>query len=107
MLTTVPSQSIRLLEDGQVFDAPAGTEGAEANRLLNRIFGAASRPPENDNTKLLNAYADLVYADQWVSVDARRMRAQLDAIYQEQEPKLTELDLYIENREWELSLEKD
>ncbi|MBE0469900.1 MAG: AAA family ATPase [Methyloprofundus sp.] len=107
VLTTVPSQSIRILDNGKVFAAPAGSEGAEAARLLNRIFAVQSRPPQNENTKLLNAYADLVYQDKWVSEQAVEMRRKLDAIYRGEEPKLTELDLYIENRDWELNLEKD
>ena len=29
------------------------------------IFGTELRPPGNENTKLLNAYLDLVFADKW------------------------------------------
>jgi hypothetical protein len=35
------------------------------------------------------------------------MRQELDAIYQGNEPMLTEADLYIENRQWELDIEEN
>jgi hypothetical protein len=35
------------------------------------------------------------------------LREQLDEAFGDEEPLLTELDLFIENREWELELEKN
>ncbi|HKM38603.1 MAG TPA: AAA family ATPase [Thiopseudomonas sp.] len=107
VLTTVASESIRIFKDGEVYSAPKGSQGAEASRLLTRIFGVATRPPLEENTKNLEEYAQLVYADKWNTESALKLRKKLDEIFGNEEPKLTELDLYIENREWELSLEED
>lgn len=107
VLTTVPSDSIRILKNGQAYKAPQGSQGAEASRMLNRIFEVESRPPHDPNTHALQKYAELVYSDQWSSQEAKQLRAQLDEAFRGQEPKLLELDLYIENKEWELSLEDD
>lgn len=107
VLTTVPDECIRIIDDGKVYSAPSGTKGAESSRILKRVFGVDTRPQADENTQLLQAYEQLVYADQWNDVDAKEKRAKLDEIFAGEEPKLTELDLYIENRKWEIELEKD
>jgi len=112
LLTTVKSDCIRIVNDGSVYCSPKGTKGAEASRILKRVFGTDLRPPSDENTKLLNTYLDLIYDDQWVNnkvvlSEMRNIRQQLDEIYVDEEPALTEADLYIENKEWELSLEKN
>jgi len=102
ILTTVPSDSIRVISEGKVYSAPPGTEGAEASRLLRRVLGVDVRPPENEATKELNEYLSLVDADQWASPRAVELRQKLDARYQGEEPALLDADLRIENRKWEL-----
>lgn len=107
VLTTVASECIRLIENGRLYAAPKGSQGAEASRILETVFDVRQRPPLQNNTKKLEEYVRLVYSDQWESARAVRLREELDAIFAGSEPKLLELDLYIENRAWELSLEKD
>lgn len=105
VLSTVPSESIRILDNGQVYAAPQGTKGAESSRLLERVFGTDSRPKNDENTVLLNTYLDLVYKDQFEAAAARRPK--LDEIFGNEEPALIAADLYIENRQWELGLEEN
>lgn len=107
VLTTVASECIRVIKEGEVFAAPKGSQGAEASRLLKSIFDVDVRPPLEENTQKLEEYAQLVYDDQWHSTRAVELRTVLDEVFAHEEPKLTELDLYIENRQWELSLEED
>lgn len=107
VITSVPSESIRILHEGKIHHAPPGTEGAESARILKRVFLVDPRPQENQATKELNEYLELVYADQWAGARAVQLRMLLDARYQGEEPALTEADLHIENREWEKSIEGD
>mgnify|MGYP000874870336 FL=1 len=107
VLTTVPSECIRMIDGQNIYFAPAGTKGAEASRLLDRIFGVKNRPPQDENTLMLAEYRRLVYKDEWNSEKALALRKQLDVIFQNEEPELTALDLYIDNREWEMSLEEN
>ena len=106
VLSTIDAKDIRILVDGMVYSAPAGSKGAESSRLLNRIFKVDSRPPHDPNTLLLKQYEKLVYDDMWDSEEALELRHQLNEIFADEEPKLTELDLHIENRQWEKELEK-
>lgn len=102
VLTTVPSECIRILDDGKVHAAPAGTEGAEPGRLLTSTLGLKSvRPPDNPATQELLAYLALVDQDKWNSPEALALRQKLDARYRGNEPALLEADLLIENRKWE------
>lgn len=102
VLTGILSECIRVLKEGKVYDAPAGSQGAESSRLLKRILGVDSRPPSDPVTQNLEAYKKLVYADKWDSTEAKELRQFLDTSFKGEEPTLTELDLHIDNRKWEL-----
>lgn len=102
VLSSVSSESIRIISGSKIYSAPPGTEGAEASRLLKRVLGVEVRPPENGATLELNEYLALVNADQWDSARAIALRQVLDNRYQGEEPALLEADLLIENRKWEL-----
>ncbi|SFM54182.1 MULTISPECIES: AAA family ATPase [Rugamonas] len=104
VISSVPSESVRVLSDFAVFSAPPGTEGAESSRVLKRVFDVAPRP-HIEATHELERYLALVYADQWDSAPAQALRVKLDERYRGEEPALTEADLHIENRKWERSLE--
>lgn len=58
-------------------------------------------------TKKLESYARDVYQDKWNTQEALNLRTELNEEFGDEEPLLTELDLYIQNREWELSFEED
>ena len=107
VLSSIASKHIRLLDEGEVYAAPEGTEGAESSRILKRIFGVLPRPPKNKFAEALARYQTLVEADLWDSDEAKQLRATLDANFQGQEPALQEADLYIENRKWELADEEN
>lgn len=61
--TTVPSHSLRILKDGKLEDVLAGTEGAEAERLLVDVFDAPTRSPHVPKTPMLHEYMALVDAN--------------------------------------------
>jgi len=105
VLSTVKSECIRILRDGSVYKAPQGTKGAESSRILKQAQGVDARPPADENTRLLKGYLELVYQDQWNDPEAVKKRQLLNEIFGSQEPALTEADLYIENRQWELDIE--
>ena len=103
ILTTVSSECIRILRDNKVYSAPAGTEGAEPQRLLKQVLGLKDvRPLASPATQELKEYLSLVDRDQWSSSRALELRKKLDERYQGTEPALLDADLQIENREWEL-----
>lgn len=103
VLTTVPSECIRILQNGNAFAAPPGTEGANPERMLVQVLGLKDvRPPENHATAELKEYLALVDKDEWQSNRAIALRKILDQRYQGYEPELLDADLRIENRKWEM-----
>lgn len=107
VISTIDSECVRVLKDGEVFDIPKGTKGAESSRVLERVFLVSDRPVHDENARLLAKYTELVYQDKWGDAEAIALREQLNVEFSGEEPALVELDLYIENRTWELELEED
>lgn len=98
--TTVPSKNLRILRGSRLYAAPPGTEGAEAQRVLEDAFQVESRPhlpPAKD----LQKYLRLVDERKWDAPEAIELRRRLDEWSQGQEPQLVEADLRIENMKWE------
>ena len=107
VVTTVDDECIRILRNANVYAAPKGSRGAKSSRLLKRIFEVEVRPPNDSNSMDLAKYKDFVYNDNWEYPEAKELRKKLNQQFGDEEPDLTELDLYIENRIWEIGLEKD
>lgn len=107
VISTIPSECVRILSDGVVSSAPTGNQGADSSRMLKRIFEVDSRPVNDPIAQKLNTYLENVYQDNWDSVDMRALRQELDQQFGHEEPALTQADLYIEGRKWEMEIEKD
>lgn len=105
--TTVESKCIRKLRNGKVFDAPKGTKGADSSRAQETLFEVGKRPTDDPISIALGEYSDLVFSDSWNTEKAILLRSQLDENFGDEEPELKRLDLYIENRIWELEIEKN
>jgi predicted ATP-binding protein involved in virulence len=101
VVTTVPSECIRILKDGKVHAAPAGTDGAEAQRILESVF-QVNRRPNTEMSRALDQYLRLVDQREWETPKALELRAMLNKWSQGQEPRLLEADLQIENLKWEM-----
>jgi len=102
VLSAVPAESIQILDDQRVYQPEIGTQGAEASRILQRVFEVENRPPKERPAKNLKEYADLVFRDKWESPRAIELREELDLAFGDDEPELQRLDLFIRNRKWEL-----
>jgi predicted ATP-binding protein involved in virulence len=101
VVTTVPSECLRIIKDGKCYDAPAGTDGAEAQRILESVF-LVPRRPDTEMARVLDEYLRLIDQRHWETPKALELRARLDKWSQGQEPRLLEADLQIENLKWEL-----
>lgn len=103
---TVESSSIWLLKDGKKYRAPRGTRGAVSSWVLKNLFEVEVRPPDDDITKSLERYRELVYDDQYDSEDALKLRKLLSQHFGSEYEDLVQLDLYVDNRKWEKEYEK-
>jgi predicted ATP-binding protein involved in virulence len=101
VVTTVPSECLRIVKDGKCYEGPAGTDGAEAQRILETVF-QVHRRPDTEMARALDEYLRLIDRREWDTADALKLRARLDKWSQGQEPRLLEADLQIENLKWEM-----
>jgi predicted ATP-binding protein involved in virulence len=101
VVSTVPSECLRIIKDGKRYKAPAGTDGAEAQRILETVF-QVHRRPDTEMARALDEYLRLINQRKWETPHALDLRARLDKWSQGQEPRLLEADLQIENLKWEM-----
>ena len=98
VLTTVePQRIVELARDGDhiVARAPAvSTYGAEAGDVLSVVMGVKERPPENEFTKALDMYMDLVGDDKGESKEALALRRKLEKLSPD-DPALDSADIEI------------
>lgn len=104
VLTSIPPRHIRILNDGEAYTYSEQTEGAEASRLLKRVFGVEQRPANLEIVEALKEYRELVYSEQWGTPKAEELKKKLADHYSSDDPELMELELHIENRKWESGL---
>jgi predicted ATP-binding protein involved in virulence len=104
VISTVPNQQIRILDNGKVHSAEAGTQGAEASRILREVFGVELRPQHLEIVKKLNAYLKLIDEDKWDSEDALKLRQELDQWSQGNDPELFKVDIDIRMKEFQRQL---
>ncbi len=101
VLSTTPAESIRIIKDGILHSSPPGTDGAEAQRILEEVFFVSPRPLNRPIAKVLDDYLRLVDERKGKTGHALDLRAILDQWSQGNEPSLLEADLKLENLDWE------
>lgn len=71
------------------------------------LFEVDERPPEDEFSIALREYKRLVYSNEYYSQDAERLYDKLKTHFGDDYKDLVELRIYIENTEWEKSLDSD
>ena len=101
LTTAEPQHIVELHRDGDHIEAgaPAGaTYGAEAGDVLSVVMGVNERPPENEFTKALEQYRNLIREGQWASKKALALRKKLKRMSPD-DPALDRANLEIKRRE--------
>ena len=101
LTTAKPQHIVELHRDGDLIEAgaPAGaTYGAEAGDVLSVVMGVNERPPENEFTKALEQYRNLIREGQWASKKALALRKKLKRMSPD-DPALDRANLEIKRRE--------
>lgn len=104
---TIDGDNIFLLKDGKKFKAPRGTRGAVSSWVLKNLFEVPERPEDDKFTKKLEEYKKFVYADHYHTSKSKQLYIDLAKHFGSDYDVLVELQLYVENREWEKEIEKN
>ncbi|KEY42298.1 retron Ec78 anti-phage system effector ATPase PtuA [Pantoea agglomerans] len=103
---TIDGENIFLLKDGKRFKAPRGTRGAVSSWVLKNLFEVPERPEHDEFTKKLEEYKNNVYSDKYDTAKSKKLYLELSKHFGSDYDVLVQLQLYIENREWEKEIEK-
>lgn len=95
VISTVPGHQIRILDGNQVYIPGEGTQGAEASRILNEVFGVELRAQHLEIVQKLNRYLELIDNDKWDTEEALTLRQALDEWSRGNEPELVKADIDI------------
>ena len=104
VISTVPSHQIRILAENQVISADPGTQGAEASRILNEVFGVELRAQNLEIVQKLNRYLELIDDDKWDTEEALTLRQALDEWSRGNEPELVKADIDIRMKAFQRQL---
>lgn len=97
VISAVRPDQIRLIDNGKIVAPESSTYGAESSRILNEVFGVASRP-NNEVKKNLDAYLKLIQQGEYNSAEAKALREKLDTwLYGD--PVLDSADMLIRREE--------
>ncbi len=104
VISTVPSHQIRILTENRVISAAPGTQGAEASRILNEVFGVELRAQNLEIVQKLNRYLELIDNDKWDTEEALTLRQALDEWSRGNEPELVKADIDIRMKAFQRQL---
>lgn len=99
VLTSIHSESVRIVRDGKLRPSPGGIYGAESKRTLERVMRIPSRPPDNERVKRLDELFALIKGEKFA--EAKELALQLALEFNSNEPAVDEALTEIENRLWE------
>lgn len=101
VISSIPSECIRILDKGKVYGASTVTEGVDSAMILQEVFGVNPLPQNIRYAADLEKYKELVYADKWDEQKTLELRKELEAHYGPDYAPLYELLLHVENCQWE------
>lgn len=104
VISTVPGHQIRILDGNQVYIPGEGTQGAEASRILNEVFGVELRAQHLEIVQKLNRYLELIDNDKWDTEEALTLRQTLDEWSRGNEPELVKADIDIRMKAFQRQL---
>ena len=103
VLSSVPAESVRVLVWGRSFEGVRRVSfsmGASSSQILQDIQNVTLRSERLPIVQSLKRYLELVSEDQWDTEEALRLRKQLDAWSQGNEPALLRADMDIRMRKF-------
>lgn len=93
VLSSVPKECVRIIDNGDVILPQEQTQGVESQDILANIFGTAPSPQGNRYVRLLDDYARLVSDGRADTPEAKEHYRQLAAHFGKHYPPLSRIEL--------------
>lgn len=102
VISSVPRECVRVIQDDTICASPISTEGAKASQVLEEVFGVPSRVSSalSKVASDLEEYKRLVYSEDWDGERAHELKMILGEVLPS-DPELTELSLEVLLRDYQ------
>lgn len=94
VVSSVPMECVRVIEDGEVLPADIQTQGVESQDILARIFGTSPAPKNDPYVQKLQEYAKMEAAGQADSEKGKVLYQELAQHFGEQYPPLQMIEIH-------------
>ena len=94
VVSSVPRECVRIIEDGEVLPADIQTQGVESQDILARIFGTSPAPKNDPYVQKLQEYAKMEAAGQADSEKGKVLYQELAQHFGEQYPPLQMIEIH-------------
>lgn len=101
VVSSVPSECVRIISAGGAISCVNGTEGDNSSNILEDVFGTKPYPESNPLRQRLTAYLKAVYDGRWDEKDVEDEGAMLREKLGDLNDELVKAALFIENEKWE------
>ena len=94
VVSSIPMECVRIIEDGEVLPADMQTQGVESQNILARIFGTSPAPKNSPYVQMLQEYAKMEAAGQADSEEGRKLYQELAQHFGEQYTPLRMIEIH-------------
>lgn len=94
VVSSVPQECVRIIDNGEVEHLSSQTQGVESQNILAEIFGTDPAPQDDEFVKMLNEYARMEAYDEADSPKGKQLYEKLAAHYGTDYPPLTRIEIH-------------
>jgi len=108
VVSSVPSECVRVIDGNEISQISLKTEGAKSSQILEDVFGVPSRVSSAVSrvSRDLEEYRRLVASDRWDSDEAKHLKLVLDDVLAS-DPELSVLDTEVKLRDYNRRHERE
>ncbi|MBR6058248.1 MAG: AAA family ATPase [Victivallales bacterium] len=94
VVSSVPRECVRIIDNGEVEHLSSQTEGVESQNILAEIFGTDPAPQDDEFVKMLNEYARMEAYDEADTPKGKQLYEKLAAHYGADYPPLMRIEIH-------------
>ena len=94
VVSSVPRECVRIIDNGEVEHLSSQTQGVESQNILAEIFGTDPAPQNDEFVKMLNEYARMEAYDEADTLKGKQLYEKLAAHYGADYPPLTRIEIH-------------
>lgn len=94
VVSSVPKECVRIINDGQIVSFDTQTQGVESQDILSQIFGTDPAPQNDPFVQMLNKYADMEAHGQADTAEGIDLRQQLLLHFGEEYAPLQRIEIH-------------